>query len=522
MISKIDYNNCLTNLACSIQKYFGLEYKHSTLADIDALLEARQPENVILMLYDGMGSRILKRNCDSDSFFVRNMRREFCSIFPPTTAAATTSVVCGLNPVETGWVGWSCYIKPLDKVIEVFRDREKGHSELCQEFVDFKPGMAVKTIVETINEAGKYQAYNVSPFSGCTYETLDEMLDNVLELSRKEGRKFIYAYNNEPDHTMHDHGCQSPEALACIRERDGKTAALAEKLENSVLIIVADHGHVDVKSYYLTDYPDLMALLERNIAIEPRAVSFKVKEGLDIEFRDCFDSHFGRQFTLLTAQEVKDMQLFGPGEPHWLFDDEIGDYLSNTTVADDIESKYKSLYDYLSEEVSKVPPGANGVVFTPWLHGNRCPFEDSRAGGMFFNIRIENGKRDMIRAVLEGICYHLRWLLECEAKKVKTSNPIRFVGGGALSPVTCQMLADITGRTIETVGNAQEVGAIGAALVVAAGIKGVDALELSRKLVKVDHVYVPNPNCKDIYERNYKVFKKLYKANAANFKMINA
>ena len=51
----------------------------------------------------------------------------------------------------------------------------------------------------------------------------------------------------------------------------------------------------------------------------------------------------------------------------------------------------------------------------------------------------------MIRAVLEGICYHLRWLLECEMKKVKTSDTIRFVGGGALSPVTCQMLADITG-----------------------------------------------------------------------------
>ena len=62
-------------------------------------------------------------------------------------------------------------------------------------------------------------------------------------------------------------------------------------------------------------------------------------------------------------------------------------------------------------------PGANGVIFTPWLHGNRCPFEDSNAGGMFFNIRIENGKRDMIRAVLEGICYHLRWLLESVLEK---------------------------------------------------------------------------------------------------------
>ena len=200
--------------------------------------------------------------------------------------------------------------------------------------------------------------------------------------------------------------------------------------------------------------------------------------------------------------------------------DEVGLYLNQTKVSD-VEGKYQSLYDYLSAAVDRVPPGANGVIFTPWLHGNRCPFEDSRAGGMFFNIRVENGKRDMIRVVLEGICYHLRWLLECEAKKVKTSDPIRFVGGGALSPVTCQMLADITGRTIETIDNTQSVGAIGAALTVAAGIKGEDVMELSRRLVKTNHAYIPDPQNKEVYERNYKVFKKLYKANASSFRVLN-
>lgn len=209
----------------------------------------------------------------------------------------------------------------------------------------------------------------------------------------------------------------------------------------------------------------------------------------------------------------------------WVMDhlalDEIGVYLEQARITD-VESKYLSLYDYLSQEVSKVPPGANGVIFTPWLHGNRCPFEDSRAGGMFFNIRIENGKRDMIRAVLEGICYHLRWLLESEMRKVKTSDTIRFVGGGALSPVTCQMLADITGRVIETVNNSQEAGAVGTALVVAAGIKGEDVLELSRRLVKSNKAYVPDPRNKEVYERNYKVFRKLYKSNASNFRAINA
>ena len=201
--------------------------------------------------------------------------------------------------------------------------------------------------------------------------------------------------------------------------------------------------------------------------------------------------------------------------------DEVGVYLEKAQVTDDHESRYTSLYDYLSDEVKKVPPGANGVIFTPWLHGNRCPFEDANAAGMFFNLRLETGKRDMIRAVLEGICYHLRWLLECEDARVKTSDTIRFVGGGALSPVTCQILADITGRRIETVGHTQEVGAIGTALAVAAGLQKTDVLAFSRELVKPNRCYLPNPENRAVYERNYRVFKRLYRANAASFRALN-
>ena len=112
--------------------------------------------------------------------------------------------------------------------------------------------------------------------------------------------------------------------------------------------------------------------------------------------------------------------------------------------------------------------------------------------------------------------------MESVEKKVKTSDTIRFVGGGALSPVISQMLSDITGRTIETVNNAQEAGAIGAALVVAAGIKGEDVLELARRLVKPNRTYAPDAKNKEVYARNYRVFKNLYKSNAANYKQLNS
>ena len=201
--------------------------------------------------------------------------------------------------------------------------------------------------------------------------------------------------------------------------------------------------------------------------------------------------------------------------------DEVGVYLKKIQITD-VESKYISIYDYISEVISEVPPGANGIIFTPWMHGNRCPFEDSNAGGIFFNIKVENSKKDMLRAVLEGICYHLRWLLECEEDKVKTSETIRFVGGGALSSVVCQMLADIIGRTIETVNNTQEVGAIGTALVVAAGIRGDDVLALAKQLIKPNHTYIPDSKNKEVYEKNFRVFKKLYKSNKNIFKALNS
>lgn len=170
-----------------------------------------------------------------------------------------------------------------------------------------------------------------------------------------------------------------------------------------------------------------------------------------------------------------------------------------------------------------IEPIANrlGVRFTPWFHGNRCPFEDSNAGGMFFNIRIENNKEDLLRAVMEGVCYHLRWLLEYVMRKVKTSDAIRFVGGGSLSPVICQVLADITGRPIETVDNPQSAGAAGAALAVAANLRGEDVAALSKTLIRANHRYQPNPGNREIYERNYRVFKRLYKNNAASFRQIS-
>ena len=200
--------------------------------------------------------------------------------------------------------------------------------------------------------------------------------------------------------------------------------------------------------------------------------------------------------------------------------DEVGVYLEKKDVTEGYEPTYTSLYDYMTQAVKDVPPGSGGVIFTPWLHGNRCPFEDPLSTGMFFGIKLETGKTELIRAVLEGVFYHLRWMLECQDKKLKTSDPIRFVGGGALSPVSCQMLADITGRTIETVASPQNVGSVGAAAVTAVGLGIIPNLECVQEFIPAEHAYAPNMANHAKYEPYYQTFKKLYQTNKKLYQSI--
>jgi len=201
--------------------------------------------------------------------------------------------------------------------------------------------------------------------------------------------------------------------------------------------------------------------------------------------------------------------------------DEIGIFIDKKHITEGTEKAYTSLYDYMSEVIDGVPAGSNGVIFTPWLHGNRCPFEDPNAAGIFFNINIDTGKSEMLRSVIEGVCFHQRWMLEQEAKKVKTSDVIRFVGGGALSAVTCQILADVTGRTVETVNRPQDVGAVGAAAIIGIGLGVIGNIKDVKKFVPAVKSYKPNKANKAVYDKNFEVFKTLYKNNKEAFKAIN-
>ena len=205
--------------------------------------------------------------------------------------------------------------------------------------------------------------------------------------------------------------------------------------------------------------------------------------------------------------------------------DELGVFLTKYGhKKDDLEEESFNLYDYLEEVIERANPGSDGVVFTPWLHGNRCPFEDPNAAGMFFNIHLETGKTELIRAVVEGVCFHMRWMLERQEQKVakyKKSNAVRFCGGGALGAATCQILSDILQRDVEVVDSPQNIGAVGAAACIAVGTGMIPSMTDVKKLIPAKITYHPNKANKAVYDRNFEVFKNLYKCNKKNFEILN-
>ncbi len=237
----------------------------------------------------------------------------------------------GLNPVETGMLGWSIYFKDIDKIIEVFPETEKGDIEEkhLNEVKDLKKQyMKTKTIVKEINEEGKYKAFELFPFGKDLYKNIDEMFEKIEKLCSKESKKYIYAYDVEPDHSMHRQGTYCDEVKDIIKDRNKKVEQLCKKLHDTVIFVVADHGHVTVKNLFLKYYPDVVECLKRNTSLEPRVVNFFIKENKKEKFIELFNKYFGEDFELWTKEEVINKKLFGNGEESSIFRSALGDYLA--------------------------------------------------------------------------------------------------------------------------------------------------------------------------------------------------
>ena len=346
-----DYNKCLVNLANSILKQFGAETTADTLDAADRYL-AGDYKNVVLLLLDAMGISILEKHLAAGGFFRSHLKDTYSSVYPPTTVAATTSVLSGLYPNEHGWLGWDIYFPELDKNVTVFtnknqlkekegaaptvlsrqQDWEWGIDSLVEPLpaAEFNAGfryLPYRNILDKINDAGG-RAFASMPFLPPFPDTLEKIIARVKELCDEPGKKFIYAYWNEPDSTMHRTGTMSAQAHDMIVSIEEKIRELASGLSDTLLIITADHSHMDSKNLCLLDYPEVLDCLVRMPSFEPRTLNLFVKEECKEAFPEIFRKNFGDDFLLLTKEEVLSENLFGPGEGRPGLTDMIGDYVA--------------------------------------------------------------------------------------------------------------------------------------------------------------------------------------------------
>lgn len=362
---KINYENCLTNLSCSIKKYYNLPYNHKTIPLIDKILEEKKPENLILILFDGMGSRILKKNLSENSFLIKKQINEITSVFPPTTASATTSLISGLNPIEHGWLGWTMYIHPLNKIYTLFWNSEKGKKQSDNHFIKIKEKyLNPKTIVDELNENKICESYLISPFCDETnifnkkYNKLNDMINILEELISKNGKKYIYVYNPEPDHIMHLKGCDSKEAIKEIKKINNQIEDFSKKINNNTLIIItADHGHLNNENIILNE--EISNLMERDLSIEGRVCSFKIKNGKKEEFKNKFIKFYGNDFNLFSKDEIIKNKFFGDGNMNFLFENALGDFIAisknNKNLIESQDFPLKSSHAGISDDEVYVP-----------------------------------------------------------------------------------------------------------------------------------------------------------------------
>ena len=177
------------------------------------------------------------------------------------------------------------------------------------------------------------------------------------------------------------------------------------------------------------------------------------------------------------------------------------------------EAFHDNVYDLMTGMADiHSEPGAGGIVFLPYMLGERSPVWDPYARGVFFGVSLNSRKDDFIRAVLEGAAYGLRQL--CELAEQVTGEPIRefcAIGGGAKNTVWSQIKADVTGKDIVTL-DVSDMAPVGAALLAGIGIGCFkDAYEASGCIEKTVHKrFVSRRDDDEVYARRFDTYKKLY------------
>ena len=175
-------------------------------------------------------------------------------------------------------------------------------------------------------------------------------------------------------------------------------------------------------------------------------------------------------------------------------------------------------YTKLDQLAEEIEPGSEGLIFLPYLYGERTPHNDADARGVYFGISGKHDQRHFTRAVLEGVTFALKDSLELIKDKGVKVKEIRAIGGGAKSRVWQQILADILGKEINLL-NVEEGPAFGAALIAGVGVGVYSSFaEAVNEIIKVKKTIVPRIQNADRYKHYYQLYKKLYYSLKEDFR----
>ena len=180
-----------------------------------------------------------------------------------------------------------------------------------------------------------------------------------------------------------------------------------------------------------------------------------------------------------------------------------------------------NLIGVLDDVVADVPPGARGLVFAPWMYGERSPVTDSTLRGAFINVGIDSTREDMLRSLYEGVALNFRWMLEAAETRDLPCETVRAIGGGALSDSWMRIFADATGRRFEAIENPQEAGAMGAALAVPVALGIYSDYKDIKQVVKIRKTFEPDMDNKKVYDGLFVHFKDMYERLSPLYKSLN-
>jgi xylulokinase len=177
-------------------------------------------------------------------------------------------------------------------------------------------------------------------------------------------------------------------------------------------------------------------------------------------------------------------------------------------------------YELMNLQVEESPPGANDLLFFPYLLGERAPRWNPNARGAYFGLTMQHTRKDMIRATLEGITFNLKVILDAFEEQGAHIEAMRVIGGGAQGGVWRQIMADIYEMPIVRPALLAEATSMGAALAGGIGVGIFPDFNMAESLTPVVDQVDPNQELKPVYDRLYEIFNQAYEAFEPLYEML--